>query len=113
MGNVRDYQYSEQQRSFIETSVIPFAFFRVIDGRVKTILVSDGLCVLLGESREDAAVCLEGEIYNYVHAEDVEALKKKCRSFFFGNMLCHPVWLFCLFPCCLVPCGSLIHPCVF
>ena len=85
MGNVRDYQYSEQQRSFIETSVIPFAFFRVIDGRVKTILVSDGLCVLLGESREDAAVCLEGEIYNYVHAEDVEALKKKCRSFFFGD----------------------------
>ena len=51
MGNVRDYQYSEQQRSFIETSVIPFAFFRVIDGRVKTILVSDGLGVLLGERR--------------------------------------------------------------
>ena len=85
MGNLRDYQYSEQQREFIETSVIPFAFFRVADGKVRTILVSDGLCVLLGESREASALCLEREIYDFVHPEDVEALRKKCREFFFGS----------------------------
>ena len=68
MGNLRDYQYSEQQREFIETSVIPFAFFRVADGKVRTILVSDGLCVLLGESREASALCLEREIYDFVHS---------------------------------------------
>ena len=83
--NFRRFEYSERQRDFIETSVIPFAFFRVKDGKVKTVLVSDGLCVLLNDSREDAALCLEGDIYNYVHSEDVDELKKKCRSFFFGD----------------------------
>ena len=85
MDNFRRFEYSERQRDFIETSVIPFAFFRVTDGKVKTVLVSDGLCVLLNDSREDAAKCLEGGIYDYVHGEDVEELRKKCRSFFFGD----------------------------
>ena len=85
MDDFRRFEYSEKQRDFIETSVIPFAIFRVADNKVRTVLVSDGLCVLLNYSREDAAVCLEGDIYSYVHLEDVDELRKKCRSFFFGN----------------------------
>ena len=69
----------------METSVIPFAFFRVVEGNVKTVLVSDGLCVLLGKNREATALCIEGEIYDFVHPEDVEALRKTCREFFFGS----------------------------
>ena len=85
MENIRKYQYSEQQRSFIEAAVIPFAFFRKDDGKVKTILVSDGLCELLDESREDALALLEGDIYSYVHNEDVYEFRKKCKNFFFGD----------------------------
>ena len=38
MENPRNYEYSEQQRLFIETSVIPFAFFRMENAKLKTVL---------------------------------------------------------------------------
>ena len=85
MENPKSYDYSEQQRSFIETSVIPFAFFRVENKKVKTVLVSDGLCRLMNENRENAMKLLEGDIYHSVHQEDVYELRRKCRNFFFGS----------------------------
>ncbi len=85
MENPRNYEYSEQQRLFIETSVIPFAFFRMENAKLKTVLVSDGLCELLNEKREDALRLLEGNIYDYVHKEDVYELRRKCRNFFFSD----------------------------
>lgn len=85
MENLRGYEYSEQQKVFMETSVIPFAFFRLDNGKAKTVLVSEGLCELLGESRESAMKLLEGDIYRYVHEQDVCELRKKCRNFFFGD----------------------------
>ena len=85
MENLKNYDYSEQQRGFIETSVIPFAFFRVENTKVKTVLVSDGLCRLMDENRENAMTLLEGNIYTSVHKEDVYELRRKCRDFFFSD----------------------------
>ncbi|MBQ5563086.1 MAG: hypothetical protein IIT39_06840, partial [Clostridia bacterium] len=85
MNNISEYNYSEEQRRFIETSVIPFAFFIIKDSKVKTILVSDGLCRLIAEDRQNAYICLENDIYNYIHNEDVDEVKRKCRDFFFND----------------------------
>ena len=85
MNNISEYNYSEEQRRFIETSVIPFAFFIIKDSKVKTILVSDGLCRLIAEDRQNAYICLENDIYNYIHNEDVDEVKRKCNDFFFND----------------------------
>ena len=85
MNNTNEYNYSEEQRRFIETSVIPFAFFIIKNNKVKTILVSDGLCRLMADDRDNIYVCLEHDIYDYIHKEDVDNVRKKCRDFFFHD----------------------------
>ncbi len=85
MNTVGQYQYAENQRNFLEMSVIPLAIFSILDNKVHTLLVSDGLCQLMCSDRESVLRCLEYPIYDYVHRKDVAQLKQDCHSFFFGT----------------------------
>ena len=50
------YQYSDEARTALETLQQPLAVFQVVDGRVNTLLVSDGFCRLFGFAERARAV---------------------------------------------------------
>ena len=46
------YQFSEKERQALEQISLPLVFFQNIDGQNVPLLVSDGVCDLLGITRE-------------------------------------------------------------
>ena len=65
------YEFDETQKRFIEQSVIPYAVYLFVDRRVVTLAVSNGLCELLGLSRNDAIDLLNNDMYRYTHPDDL------------------------------------------
>jgi hypothetical protein len=48
------YHYSHEARKTLESLQQPLAIYQAVDGKISTLLVSDGFCSLLGyEKRED------------------------------------------------------------
>ena len=80
------YQYSDEARTALETLQQPLAVFQVVDGRVNTLLVSDGFCRLFGFAERARAVwSLDHGMYNDVHPDDVARISETERLFIAGS----------------------------
>lgn len=83
MAAQKIYSFSEGTREELEKSEIPLAVYQLIDGRIKTILVSDGLICLKepGCTREKLMAFLDTDMYQVVHPEDVVGIVEKAKEF--------------------------------
>ena len=45
---MKRYDFDKHTREAFEQSVVPVGIYQVVDGRVVTLIVSDGLCELFG-----------------------------------------------------------------
>ena len=73
----------EVLRLELEKSGVPLAVYRHVDGKARTVLVSDGLVRWLapGRTREDLVRILDEDMYRDVHHEDVVYVATKAKDF--------------------------------
>jgi EAL domain-containing protein (putative c-di-GMP-specific phosphodiesterase class I)/PleD family two-component response regulator len=75
--------FPEGTRKELENSEIPLAVYQFIDGRIRTILVSNGLVrwQTPGCTREDLVKFLDTDMYRDVHREDIVFVANKAKEF--------------------------------
>ena len=83
MSEKKIYKLSDDTREELEKSEVPLAVYQVIDGRVQTVLVSDGLVhwQAPGKNREDLLRFLNTDMYKGVHREDVVYVATAAKNF--------------------------------
>ena len=65
------YHYSCEARTALEGLQQPLAVYQIVDGKISTLLVSDGFCSLLGyENREQAVYDMNHNMYKDTHPDD-------------------------------------------
>ena len=80
------YRYSEEERAVLEGLQQPLAVYQLVDGKVLTVLVSDGFCRLYGYgSHEDAVRVMDGNMYGNIHPDDRERISADARRFSAGT----------------------------
>ncbi|MBP5197503.1 MAG: GGDEF and EAL domain-containing protein [Lachnospiraceae bacterium] len=65
------FSFTDEKRKFLEESEIPYVIYQFIDKRIVTVLVSKGMCDLMGATREDISYLMDNDMYRYAHPEDV------------------------------------------
>ena len=76
------YRFDDQTREIIESSVVPVGVYQIVDGRVATLAVSDGLCALFGyASRAEAVETMDRDMYGNVYPDDVERVNEAAADF--------------------------------
>ncbi|SFH54017.1 diguanylate cyclase (GGDEF) domain-containing protein [Pseudobutyrivibrio sp. OR37] len=64
------YEFGENERAVLEKLNIPMAIYQLLDKRVVTLLVTDGLCSLMGMKREDVVQLFDKDMYRDTHPDD-------------------------------------------
>ena len=64
------YQFGEEERAILEKLNIPMAIYQFIDKRVVTLLVTDGMCNIMGMNREAVITLLDNDMYRDTHPDD-------------------------------------------
>ena len=65
------YEFSKEQRQFIERMRQPFAVCQFLDKRVETLAVSDGFCELFGyKDRAEAYLGMNQNMFRDTHPDD-------------------------------------------
>lgn len=65
-----------EQRAAYESLSTPLAIYQLINNKVITLLVSDGLCEMVGKNRSDLTKHYNENMFGNVHPDDVEMLAK-------------------------------------
>ena len=83
---MRKYSYPDETRIALETLQQPLAVYQLVDGQVKTVLVSDGFCRLFGfDSRDYATDQMDHFMYKDVHPDDQDRVVKAAQRFMEGG----------------------------
>lgn len=64
------YNFDESEKRALERLNIAMAIYQYIDKRVVTVLVTDGMCKLMGKEREDVIALLDDDMYKDTHPDD-------------------------------------------
>lgn len=75
------YEYYGRQKNDMESSVIPYLVFQVIEDELYVVLITDGLCRLFSEKRSEIRKILEKNIFTTIHPEDAEKLSASWHQF--------------------------------
>ena len=75
------FTFSDEARRTFEAMPIPLAYYQRVDGNVRATLVSDGLCEMMGTTREKLLKGLNKGLTKQVHPEDVGRLSRISREF--------------------------------
>ena len=74
MAHTGPYQFSPEKRSALEALPHALAAYQYVDGSVRTLLVSDGMCRFARRSREELTNRLDQNMFSSVHPDDIELL---------------------------------------
>ncbi|MCR4892452.1 MAG: GGDEF domain-containing protein, partial [Lachnospiraceae bacterium] len=65
------YEFPAEERKLLEGMKVPFAIFQMVDKRIITLIISDGLSTLFGYShREDAYLDMAQSTFQFEHPDD-------------------------------------------
>ena len=74
------------------SSAIPFFVFQILNGEMHIVILSDGLCRLFKDSRENIKKRIENRIFSEIYPEDMSALKDVWKKFLNGSSDCDIVF---------------------
>lgn len=78
IANVRQtdkrFIFSKQQQELYERLLIPIGVYQVVNDRIVTLAVSDGLCEMFELGRIDLMKHFDSDMFQNVHPDDVEHL---------------------------------------
>ena len=86
------YEYYGKQKESMRTSAIPFFVFQILNGDMHIIMLSDGLCRLFRDSRENIKSLIENRIFSEIYPEDMNALKNVWKRLLNGSPDCDVVF---------------------
>ncbi len=66
------YVFTVERRQALEGVPLALAVYQFVQGKIVTLLVSDGMCSLYGIQREDLIDSMDHDMFARVHPEDVE-----------------------------------------
>ena len=66
------YVFTAERRQALEDVPLALAVYQFVQGKIVTLLVSDGMCSLYGIQREDLMDSMDHDMFARVHPEDVE-----------------------------------------
>ena len=76
------YEYFGRQKNDMESSVIPYLIFQMLNEKdLRIVIISDGLCKFFHEDRDRIKFVLENNIFTSVHPEDLERVSKTWEKF--------------------------------
>ena len=75
------YIFSKEKREAYELLQIPLGVYQYVGGKVVTLLVSEGLCVFQGETRETLVNHFDQRMFARVHPDDVQTLAQMAYKF--------------------------------
>lgn len=75
------YTISEQGRKIYELSPFPIAMYQYKNEKIKTLLVSDGLCSLMNQDRENLIKQLDSNMFKIIHPDDLGRVLKILETF--------------------------------
>ena len=85
IANVRQtdkrFIFSKQQQELYERLLIPIGVYQVVNDRIVTLAVSDGLCEMFELGRLDLMKHFDSDMFQNVHPDDVEHLLKVQNTF--------------------------------
>lgn len=64
------YEFDEKERAALERLSIAMAIYQLVDKRVVTLLVTDGMCKLMGMERSECVKLLNEDMYRDTHPDD-------------------------------------------
>ena len=64
------YKFSDDVRDFYEKMPFPMAIYQTIDGKTKTVLVTDRMCEFYQMTREELIESLDTSMFEFTHPED-------------------------------------------
>ncbi len=67
---------SSAERKLLEASELPLAVYDYVDGKVVTVLVSDGLCKMKHMERDELVLRFTDSMFNLVHPDDAGKLAR-------------------------------------
>lgn len=76
MSAEHEYSFSDASRKAYEMLLLPMGVYQLVGDKIRTLLVSDGLCSFYGRSREDLVQGFNKDMFANVHPDDVETLAK-------------------------------------
>ena len=87
------YRFDEHTREMLERSVVPTGIYQFADGKIVTLIVTDGLCELFGyESRAEVIEKMNTDMYWNVHPDDVKRVEDAASAFILAdqpyNLVC-------------------------
>lgn len=76
------YCFDQHTQEAFEHCVVPIGIYQVVDGRVVTLVASDGLCELFGyKTRAEAVEKMNRDMYWNVHPDDVRRVEDAAAAF--------------------------------
>jgi diguanylate cyclase (GGDEF)-like protein len=81
------YQFAPEARKALEAMPLPIAYYQRVGDGIVAILVSDGLCMMMGADRDDLISLLYGGLFERIHPDDAGRIARIVREF--ANRLCN------------------------
>lgn len=75
------FTFSDEARRTFEAMPIPLAYYQRVDGEIRAVLVSDGLCEMMGAPRDKLLKGLNSSLLGRVHPDDVGRLSRVINEF--------------------------------
>ena len=82
---MKRYEFDSIKKQIMEESKIPFAIYQLIDEKVTTILVSEGLREFLAMTKEDCMILMDRDMYRDTHPDDVARVSDAVYKFAKGE----------------------------
>ena len=79
------YKFQDAKREILEKLNIPMVIYQLIDKKVVTVLVTDGMCKLMGESREKIVKLFDEDMYRDTHPDDKARVADAALKFALGG----------------------------
>ena len=76
MDHNKPYEFSSESRKALESLPHALAAYQYVNGKIITLLVTDGFCQFVGSNREQLTERLDSDMFGKVHPDDVEWLAK-------------------------------------
>ena len=70
------YIFPEELRKIYESECIPFAAYQMDEEKVTPLLVSDGLCLQMGMTRDQLMLLLSDGLYDSIHPDDAGRVRR-------------------------------------
>ena len=81
MNRSKKYEFSPENRNLLESLQHPLAAYQLIDDKICTLLISDGMCHMCAMDRDSIIELFNTDMYRGTHPDDVARVAELAHRF--------------------------------